>query len=112
MISFGLLFAGFEKIISGTVADNKVHLPTVVLGIGIMMIVLFAFIFSASSTTTITMLLEIILLFFGVTVIVFSGFGVTIAGIFLGIVLAIDSVLIFSSAIREKPSDEKLSPVT
>jgi hypothetical protein len=30
----------------------------------------------------------------------------------LGIVLALDSILIFSSAIREKPSDERLSPVT
>ncbi|HSA75866.1 MAG TPA: hypothetical protein VLE21_06735, partial [Candidatus Nitrosocosmicus sp.] len=36
LISFGLLFAGSEKIITGAVAGNKVHLPTVALGIGIM----------------------------------------------------------------------------
>ena len=112
LISFSLLFAGSEKIITGAVAGNKVHLPAIALGVGVMMIALLAFIFSASSTMIITTLLGITLMFFGVPVIVFSGFGVTLSGIILGMVLVLDSVLIFSSAIKDKPSDEKLSPVT
>jgi hypothetical protein len=111
LISFGLLFAGSEKIITGALSSKKAHLPTVALGVGIMMVALLAFIFSASSTLVVTTLLGIILTIFGVSVIVFSGFGATIAGILLGIIILLDSIMIFSTAIREKPSGEKLSPV-
>ena len=103
LISFGLLFTGFEKIITGALAGKKIHLPKLSLGVGIMMVALLAFIFSMISTPVVTTLLGITLTIFGVYVIVFSGLGVTIAGILLGIVLLLDSILIFSSAIRENP---------
>jgi len=145
LISFGLLFAGSEKIITGAVAAKKAHISTIGLGVGVMVVALLAFVFSTSSTMIITLLLGIALIIFGVSriisnfrtmqknenwsnkfrigigivsilfgisVIVFSGFGILIASILIGIVLAVNSVLIFTSVLREKPSDDKLSEET
>jgi len=145
LISFGLMFAGSEKIITGAVADKKAHFSTIALGVGVMIVAILAFIFSTSSTQIITFLLGIALMIFGlsrivsnlrndqknenwtnkfrigigiisilfgISVIVFSGFGILIASILIGIVLLINSILIFTSVLREKPSDDKLSEVT
>jgi len=145
LISFGLLFAGSEKIITGAVADKKAHISTIALGVGVMIVALLAFAFSTSSTMIITLLLGIALMIFGVSriisnirnkqenenwsnkfrigigivsilfgisVIVFSGFGILIASILIGIVLLVNSVMIFTMVLGEKPSDDKLSEVT
>ena len=139
LISFGLLFTGSEKIITGAVAEKKAQVSTIALGVGIMIVALLAFVFSTSSTLIITILLGIALMIFGasriisnirnrqhnvnwsnkfriglgiisimfgVSVIVFSGFGILIASILIGVVLLVNSILIFASILKEKPKDD------
>ena len=50
--------------------------------------------------------LGIISIMFGVSVIVFSGFGILIASILIGVVLLVNSILIFASILKEKPKDD------
>lgn len=44
--------------------------------------------------------LGILSILFGISVIIFSGFGITIASILIGVILLVNSTLIFTSMLR------------